>query len=216
MDENKWMAFIYSYWSMLSYWEMIKGYRKHDLQGAFWSLNALACRNELLMRIAHSVHLCEEIAKEYEVGVAAMKTLDEIKVLFARGDTRDHKVLRFDDCGVKPFRDKILAHPLNQLKAVLGKPNYEILLKWGTVEKTFRKIKEFADQVEAHMSHSGRWGFSTYKDELGDVDIEFKSVTRALEDAQKHDKLKLAIKLKGGRATVSCGWRHDDEVVLEQ
>src|SRR6516164_20924 len=82
MDEAKWMTFINHLWAAVFYWELIKQYRKHELSGPFFSLSALATRNEFLMRIAHAVHLCREIAKEYDVGEQARRTLDKIVSLF--------------------------------------------------------------------------------------------------------------------------------------
>jgi hypothetical protein len=213
MDEQKWMTFINYYWSIVSFWEIIKAYRTKELQGPFFSFSALATRNELLMRIAHAVKLCEEIAKEYDVGVEAHQTLGEIKALFAKGDTPDHSVLKFEDCGIKPFRDKILAHPLNQTKAVLGKPKYEISLKWDTVEKTLERIKVFAGQVEEHYRQTGHLTCSTYKDEIGDMETAFRAVTIAMEDAEKYDKLKREIASKG-KATVILDW-NTREIVVE-
>ena len=216
MDETKWMTFIHQFWGALSYWELMKMYRKYELHGAFFSLSALASRNELLMRIAHVVHLCKEVAKAYDIGNEATTTLAEIKKLYEKGDTPDRSVLQFEDCGVKPFRDKVLAHPLNPTKALLGKSECQILLKWDTVEQTLAKIREFADQVEEHNLRAGQWDFSTYKDAVDGVDVAFSAVMIALEDAAKYDRLQLAIKLKGGKATVSCDWRSgNDDIVVE-
>jgi hypothetical protein len=194
------MKFIHSYWAMISYWEIIKLYRKHALPGAFFNLTMLACRNELLMRIAHTVHLCRQIAKEYDVGPDARTTLAEIEALFERGDTPDRSALNFDDCGVKPFRDKVLAHPLNQTKAVLGKQGYQISLKWATVEETLSKIKEFANEVEGHNLGSGKWHSATLKDEVIGLEPAFMDVKLALEAAAKFDRLRRAILIKGGKA----------------
>lgn len=216
MDEDKWMTFIHSYWSMIAYWEMIKGYRKHELPGAFWSLNALACRNQFLMQIAHTVKLCAIVTKAYDIGSDALATFNQIQALFAKGDANKRSVLKFEDCGVLVFRDKVLAHPLNEQQKLLGKPEFEISLKWDTVEQTLIKIKEFADQVEQHNIRKGSLDFSTYKDEVGGPDIGFMTVTWALEEAEKHDKLKLAVRLKGGKATVSCSYQKDSELVVEE
>jgi len=123
---------------------------------------ALAVRNELLMQIAKSVKLCEEVAKVCVVGADAAVTLEEIKALAAKGDTRDRSVLEYPDCGVMPFRDKVLAHPLSQIKALHGKEPYRIDLQWATVEATLAKIQRFADQVEKH--NAPRWELSTYKE----------------------------------------------------
>ncbi len=207
MEEAKWMTFINHLWAALFYWELIKQYRKHELPGPFFSLSALATRNEFLMRIDHAVHLCREIAKEYDVGDQANKTLEEIVTLFERGDTLDRSVLKFEDCGLKPYRDKVLAHPANKIKELLGKERCEISLKWDTVEQTLNKIKKFADQVEQHNSRSGKWNFSTYKEDAGAMETAFRAVTIALEDAAEHDLLKRDIMLKGGRATVTLDWQ---------
>jgi hypothetical protein len=196
------MTFIEGIWGMVSFWEAIKLFRKHPLQGAFFGLTALACRNELLMRISHCVHLCEVAATEFELGKDAEKTLDEVKELFARGDTQDRKTVVFDDCGVKPFRDKILAHPLNHCKVLHDKERYLINLKWDTVEATLNKIKLFASQVECHNNAIGVLDVSTYKEGVG-LESSFKSLVLSLEASANYRQLQRAIMEKGGRATVA-------------
>ncbi len=213
MDEEKWMAFIHDFWGTLSYWKLIKLYQANELSGSFFMLSALATRNELLMRIAHTVHLCEEIAKEYDVGADAEKALQEIRKLYAQGDTPNRSALNFEDCGVKPYRDKILAHPLDTLKEILGKGRYEISLKWETVEKTLDKIREFANEVEAHYTEIGKWDFETHKD-VGGIEIGFDSLMIAMKDAAKYDRLKLAVRLKGRSVVVYD--RQADEIVVEE
>jgi hypothetical protein len=200
VDEEKWMIFIGHLWGTVYYWEL---YRTHELPGAFFSLTALAARNELLMRIAHAVHLCQEVAKEQDVGDEAKAALDEMLTLFERGDTLDRSVLTFEDCGVKPYRDKVLAHPLNNIKRLLGKDTYQISLKWATVEQTMNKIKQFADHVEQHNSSSGKSSWSTYKEDTGEMQRAFRAVTRALEDAAEYDLLKRQLIQKGGKATIT-------------
>jgi hypothetical protein len=118
MDEEKWMKFIQSYWAMLSYWEIIKLYRTHPLRGAFFHLTALACRNELLMRISHTVHLCQQIAKEYDVGVEAKATLAEIEALFQRGALRHRKGKGRPTC----THSAPVADPHGELDGDLGEP----------------------------------------------------------------------------------------------
>jgi hypothetical protein len=214
MDEQKWAIFVNHYCCVISFWEIIKAYRTKKLRGAFFSFLGLAARNELLMRIAHSVKLCEEIVKEYDVGDDAKFTLGEIKSLFEKGDTPDRSALKFENCGIKPFRDKILAHPLNQTKAVLGKPEYEISLQWETVEATLSKIKVFADQVEEHYRQAGRWNVATYKDGIAEVEDDFRAVMAAMEDGEKYNKLRREVMLKG-KATVSMDWKKR-EIVIEK
>jgi hypothetical protein len=214
MDEQKWMIFIEHYWGTMSYWELIKLFREQALPGAFFSLSALAIRNEFLMRIDHAVHLGEVIAGEYDVGEDAKRTLGEMKALYQKGDTKDRASLDFKDCGIKPFRDKVLAHPLCKIKSVLGKGEYQIALRWETVEWTLGLIRHFADQVEGHHRGLGTWDFSTHKGEMADVQTSFRAVLRAQEDAAKFDALKLAVSLKGGRAAVVRNLQ-TDEVSVE-
>ncbi len=207
MTEDQWMKFIDDFWGMYSYWELIGEYRKHPMQGAFFSLSALATRNELFMRITHLVDLCEQMGKNYDIGPDATQSLDEIRVLYDRGTSKNSAATKFLDCGLKAFRDKVLAHPCNSIKKILGKDEIEISLPWSTVEQTINKIKEFANRVERFNNESKLWNVSTYKDKIGDLDASFRRVVIALENSKKYDKMTQQIALRGGKATVSFDWR---------
>jgi hypothetical protein len=211
MDKDKWMAFIEHLWATIGYWQLVNYFRETNLSGSFFIFTRIAVRDKLLMLIAHSVHLCEEIAKEFDVGSHARETLEEIKVLYEKGDTRDRSVLTFEDCGVKAYRDKLLAHPLDHIKELLGKDQYQISLKWETIEQTLEKIKEFCDEVEVH--HSGSWAMSTYKVEVPDVEVGIQAIRVAIERADKYETLQRKVALKG-KATVFFDWQKD-ELVLE-
>ncbi|MEI7688000.1 MAG: hypothetical protein WCL32_23580 [Planctomycetota bacterium] len=216
MTEEQWMKFIDELWGMQSYWELILEYRKNPtMQGAFFSLSALATRNELLMRIAHVVHLCEEISKNFEIGTDATESLDEIRSLYTKGDSRNSAHLKFVDCGVKPFRDKVLAHPLNKIKTILGKDEIEISLPWQTIEQTIAKIKEFANWVEVFNNQAKRWSLSTYKDKIGDIDHAFRRVVIAFEDSKKFRQLEHKVALRGGKATVRFNWQTREMTILD-
>jgi hypothetical protein len=213
MDEQRWMIFINHYWLTIAYRDILKHFREGKLQGMFFGLCAVACQHELLMMIAHAVHLCEEVSKEYDVGPDAMKVLAELKALYAQGDSKNQAKLNFDDCGIKPFRDKLLAHPLNQIKMVLGKPEYHIDLKWDTIEATLNKIKEFAHHVEEHHGRLGQWNFWTDKGSVGSVEVALTQVTLEVEDAAKYEKLKREIGL--GKKLVKWDW-NKDEILVEE
>jgi hypothetical protein len=204
MNKDKWMIFIDHLWSVIAYWQLANLYRNEKLTGSFFQLTAIAIRNELLMRIAHTVHICEDIAKNYDVGEEATATLEEAKALFDKGNTDDRSALAFDDCGVKVYRDKIIGHPLNVIKAVLGKEEYKINLKWETVAETLEKLKLFASQVEDHYSES--WEFSTYKEEVNGIDADFNEVIHSLKEAADYDKLKLEV-TKRGRPRIMWDWQ---------
>lgn len=204
LNKDRWMTFIDHLWSVVAYGQLINLYQKTPLPGSFFHLTALAVRNELLMRIAHTVHLCEVIADKHDVGPAASATLNEIKVLYERGYTDNKSALTFDDCGVKVFRDKVLGHPLNTIKTTLGKDEYQISLKWETVEETLSKLKLFATQVEMHYLDD--WDFSTAKDEVIGVDDDFNHVISSLREAEDYDNLKFEIS-KRGSPRISWDWQ---------
>jgi hypothetical protein len=215
MPKDNWMKFINSVWTMMAYWEWIKLYRNSSerLPNTFcMRLAALAVRNELLMNIAHVVHVCEEIAKNHEIGSAAHAALKDIQVLYAKGDTPDRSILTFEDCGLKPFRDKVLAHPLNEIKATLGKPEYQISLKWKTIEDTIAKINKFCDHVEAH--NRSEWQVTTYRGGDVGVDVGFSQIVHAVEAAEKLGRLTLEI-AKKGHPRVHWDWSVDEIIIDE-
>jgi hypothetical protein len=148
------------------------------------------------MGISRIVQLCKEIGKNYDIGSAAQAALKDIESLYAKGEIPDDRMaLVFEDCGVKVFRDKQLAHPLNEIKATLGKPNYQISMKWTTVEETIGKINKFCDEVEAH--HRNDWGLTTYRGEHVGDDSGCSYVVRLIEKAGKWEHLKAQIAEKG-------------------
>jgi hypothetical protein len=214
MNEQEWMVFVNHYWETLSWWEMVKLFRKHQPRGVFFGLNAMACRNQLLMNIALAVKLCEFIQKTYQINGKAAKTLDELKSLYDREETKNRDKLHFPDCGIAVFRNKILAHPLNHVKKMQGK-EYEIDLKWDTVEETLTTIKQFANEVEEHFSQRNNWDFATYKEEVAGLEASFGDVISSMDDAANYHKVRREIMLKGGKATVSCSWRPSDEIVVD-
>jgi len=150
------------------------------------------------MSIARIVHLCREIAKNHDIGGAAQAVLKDIESLYANAkeDMPDDRTsLNFEDCGVKPYRDKLLAHPLNEIKAALGKPKYQISVKWKTVEDTIAKINEFCDEVEAHYQQE--WNVSTYRGEHVGEDLGCSYLVRLADESEKWDRLKIKIAKKG-------------------
>jgi hypothetical protein len=211
MEKEKWMKFINHLWLTMSYWQLTKACKENNPPGLFFELASHAFRNELLMQIDHSVHLCRQIAANYDVGSAAEKTLKEINDLHQQGETSDRAALVFEDCGVKPFRDKVLAHPLGHIKELLGKGKYELSLKWATVEQTLNKIKQFADEVEQH--NLAKWDLTSYKERVDAVDFGFQQIMLALKNAAKYDQLKLAVSGKVER--VYRDWEKD-EIVIEK
>ncbi len=212
MDETQWMVFINQYWGTLVYWQLIQLYRQHKPKGPFFGLTALACRDKLLLGLAHCVDLSREIARYYDVGPEAKKTVEEIVRLYQKGESSNRSEVQFEDCGIKVFRDKILAHPLDHIKEALGKPEYAISLQWQTVEDTLSKLRQFADQVEAH--HSRHWNMLTVKEDVGGIDIAFTAVMVALEYAEKFRDLQRILIDKGGRASVH-GDVANDQIVVE-
>ncbi len=213
MNKDNWMEFVQSYWRARAYWQYFNLIGKEgfgDLSKIFFDWIGTAVRNELLMKLDHCVHLAGMIADEHDVGDAARNTLERLRAVHAKGDTRDRSELSFEDCGIKPFRDKLIAHPLNVGKAVLGKPEYKISLSLATVEQTLNLIKQFADEAEQHnLPH---WE-SSCKENIGFVEASFSSIACAIEAAAKYESLKHEIALKG-RAMVEWNWEKDEIVIL--
>ena len=211
MDKGKWMTFINHLWVTIGYWHLLNAYKQNALQEVFFDLTGLAVRNEFLMRIAHTVHLCQEIDKEFDVGPDAQNTLKEVVQLYEKGDSLDRRVMTFKDCGIKPFQDKVLAHPLDHIKELLGKPPYHISVKWETMEETLEKIKQFCDLVERH--HAGSWDLTSYKDEVRAVDVAFQKVMWGLKEGAKYEMLKQEVGLRGEKVH----WDpQKDEIVIDE
>jgi hypothetical protein len=213
MSKDNWMKFINGIWTLVAYWRWLQHFREASDQfprTLYFTLTVQAVRNELLMSVAHTVHLCDEIAKNHDIGSAAAASVKEIQTLYAKGDTPDRSTLIFDDCGVKPFRDKVLAHPLNDIKATLGKPEYQISLKWETVEETIAKINRFCDEVEAH--NRADWDMSTYRGGDIGMDVGFSHLIRAFKALEKFENLKLEIGKKGN-PRVHLDWNLDEVVI---
>ncbi len=213
MDPEKWMVFINQFWWTLTHWQMIQLYKSKKLDGAFFALTGLAIQDKLLMEMVHTIHLCDEIAKNFDVGREAEQCLGEIKELFDKGESGDRGQASFQDCGIKPYRDKVLAHPIDHVREILGKGPIQISLKWETVEETFRKIKEFCNAVEQH--HAGGWDFSTYKDEVSGADIGLEVVLNLMEDGKKYDELRRQIIVRE-RVMVGLDSRTLDLVIREE
>ena len=206
MTEVKWMEFIRLYWTAISYWEMIKGFRSQELRGCFFSLSALACRNSLLWGIAKFIELCNRADGKVEFGDEATETLNLLTQLYNKGQKKNSNDLNYEACGVGQFRDKELAHPLNALKGVLGKDAYKITLEWDTVEETLMKMKLFADQVEVYHREKGTWNVSTFKDGIPDVEFVFGDLSKDLEAAQKYAELVRAIQMSEGSVKVKLNY----------
>jgi len=208
MNKEKWMIFIQHLWATVGYWQLVKLYRDNHLPGSFFKFTAYALRDKLLMQLANSVHLCAEIAEKHEVGEKARTTLEQIKTVYRKGEA-DYRALRFEDCGIKPYRDKVLAHPAAIIKELFGKEQYQISLRWETIDQTLEKIKQFADEVEAH--HAATWEMSTFKQDVG-VETGFRSLMIGLDNGEKYDKLKLSVALKG-KPKVYVDWEKNEIVV---
>ena len=100
---------------------------------------------------------------------------------------------------------------MDHIKELLGKPNYTVSLQWQTVEETLNKLKQFADEVETHLSRHLK--ISTVKDEIAGIDTAFAGVMIALEYATKFRELQRILIDKGGRAMVWNDLAHDQIVV---
>jgi len=118
----------------------------------------------------------------------------------------------FDDCGVGPFRDKCLGHPLNHIKRLLGKQEYVISLRWETVERTFEKIKQFFNEVEEH--YVGDWNLSSWKQEVNGVEDCFERVVIGLGLGDKYERLMRVVMTKG-TCKVSWDWQKREIIVMQ-
>jgi hypothetical protein len=213
LDKDKWMEVVNHLWGTLVDWQLVRLYRQKAPRDRFFEWTYRALLNNLLMRIAHTVHICQEVAKEFHVGQNAKSTLDEIIALFTKGDSRDRSARIFDDCGVGPFRDKCLGHPLNPVKRLLGKEEYVISLRWETVERTFEKIKQFFDEVEEHYAED--WNLSTWKQEVSGVEDCFARVITGLGLGDKYESL-MRVVMRKGACKVSWDWQKREIIVMEE
>ncbi len=213
LDKDKWMEAINHLWGTLVDWQLVQSYRKKAPRDYFFQYTYRALLNDLLMRIAHTVHICQELANEFHVGQKAKSTLYEIIALFTKGNSKDRSALIFDDCGVGPFRDKCLGHPLNPIKRLLGKQEYVISLRWETVERTFEKIKQFFDEVEEH--YVGHWNLTTWKQEVSGVEDCFERVIIGLGLGDKYERLMRVVMCKG-TCKVSWDWQKREIIVMEE
>jgi hypothetical protein len=215
VDEATWTKFIQHYWLTLAYWEIMKCYRTTHLGGAFFALSSLATQNELMMCIVRIVDLCNQMEREYpDLGDGVKNALVEINTVYARGHKEDRACTKFENCGIKVFRDKVLAHPVTQVKALFGRNELQISVEWGTVEATLNAVKKFADQVEEHYCRSGHSDFTTDKEAVAGVGPAFLRVALDIRDSKRYDELKLEIAKKGGKASVIYD-RIKDEIVVE-
>ena len=165
MDKEKWMLFIQQLWATIGYWQLVKLYRENVLPGSFFQFTAFALRDKLFLLLANTVQVCDEIAQNHDIGDKAKATLEEINALYCRGEGEPRsRTLNYEDCGIKPYRDKVLAHPAAFIKELLGKEPFKISLRWETVEQTLEKIKQFADEVEAHYLPT--WDITTFNARL--------------------------------------------------
>src|SRR5262245_47140228 len=214
MSEKQWKAFIDHLWLMVAFWSLMKGYKRSEskqLKGGYFYLSMIATRDQFFMTIAHTFHLCAEIVKQYDVGDDAKARFAELQEIFTQRDTQDRSVLTFDDCGIKAFRDKVLAHPSDHIKALHGKEPLKISLKWETVEKTVKQINEFADCVEMHYGWT-----QTHKEGILGLDDDFLGVVFAMRDSEKYDVLMRNIMLKGGKASVAVDWMQHELAIVDE
>jgi hypothetical protein len=212
LDKDKWIEIVDHLCVTLVDLQLVQLYRKKAPRDHFFEYTYRALLNDLLMRIAHTVHICQEVASEFHIGQNAKSTLDEIIALFSKGNSKDRSALIFDDCGIGPFREKCLGHPLNPIKRLLGKQEYVISLKWETVESTFEKIKQFCDEVEAH--YASQWKLSTWKQEVGGVEDCFERIVIGLGLGDKYDSLMRVVMCKG-ICKVSWDWQKREIIVME-
>jgi len=207
---DKWMKLIHHVWSTIFYWELVQQYMKDRPTDNFFHLTWYAIKDKLLLAIANTVPLCEQIITQIDIGPDAEKAFAELKELYKKGDLGDRSTLDFEDCGVKVLRDKVIAHPLSQIKEILGKDPYKISMKWDTVEATIDKIREFCAAVERHNAKD--WQSSSYLQSTGDGADALKYILRSMEDAKKYHKLKLEI-AKKGKPRVWYNWTSKDFVI---
>ncbi|HZZ77394.1 MAG TPA: hypothetical protein VFE62_02685 [Gemmataceae bacterium] len=205
------MIFIEHFWHVVAHRQLLDLYKKHKPRGSFFQLTGEAILREFLLLTAHMIHEAEEIVKNYPVGEEAKATLEELKAVYAKGDTYDRTATNFPDCGIKIYRDKVLGHPLNNIKAILGKGLYEIHLKWETIDHTFALLRQFCTDVESE--YSDEWKTETAKDEIIGLDAGFLEILYALLAAEELKELKLAV-VKRGRPRIRLDWQAD-RFVLE-
>jgi hypothetical protein len=204
------MKLINHVWSTIIYRELARQYLADQPADPFFLLTWYAVRDKLLMGIAHAVMLCEQIAKQIDVGPEGKKALAELIDLYAKGNLADRSATDFDDCGVLVFRDKVIAHPLNKIKEIHDKDQYKISVKWETVDATIGKIREFCQNVEQHNVEE--WNTSSYLEGTGEGADALKHVLFQMEEARKYHKLKFEV-TKAGKPRIWYDWNSKRFVV---
>jgi hypothetical protein len=208
---EKWMKLINHVWATVFYRELARQYLADQPLEPFFLLMWYAVKDKLLMGIAHAVTLCVQIAKQIDIGPEGKKALAELKELYAKGDLEDRLASDFDDCGVKVFRDKVIAHPANKVKEIQGKDPYKVSVKWETVDATIEKIREFCQAVERH--NADHWkNTSSYLGETGDGASALKLILSQMEEARKYHKLRSEV-AQAGRPRIWYDWNSKEFIV---
>ena len=169
-----------------------------------------------LLSVAKFVELCTKTETGVEFGPTATKTLLAIRDLYNKGANKNSAHLDFEGCGVGPFRDKALGHPLNSIKVVLEKAQYKISLDWKNVEDLLALIKRFVDEVERHHEEKdpNHWPLNTYLEGMIDIRDDFSDLQIALDHAAEYQRLLRESLLAMGDMTIRMNYQtHELEIV---
>jgi hypothetical protein len=210
---EKWMKQIIDLmWQIALRWEILQQYKDSQPNGVFFALSSFDTREAFFRKLSHAVALCEEVAKHPDIGLEGQVRLEELRALYKKAESEDRSRLDYDDCGLKVYRDKVLAHPVNPSKDLGGKEQLKISMKWETVEQTLAKLREFCAAVERHKVAD--WKTTSYLGETGEAADDLKYVLRCMQEAKEYDRLKQ--QLCGQKATVWYDWKTEKFMIKKQ
>ena len=117
--------------------------------------------------------------------------LEALKSIYNKGNAKDRSALDLKDCGVAAFRDKVLAHPVNKIKAILDKEEYAVSLNWETIQETIDKITGFCSVVETHNWPD--WKTEHFLGETGEGAGALKDIVGEVHDAAQYRRLRIEV-----------------------
>jgi hypothetical protein len=203
MTQQTWTEqFVDHLWTAIGYRQLARYYwdNRDKLQGGFFVFTGMAINRELIMVMAHAYDLAKLIAEKRAVGSDAQKRFEELTAFYDKNyDKYSRNELDLQDCGIHAYRDKIVAHPLNHIKEILGKDQYQISLKWETIEETLEKMKQFATAVEEN--YNSDWGMRTGKEDIPAIADGIDMLRSTLKSEGRYLELRRKLILRQGKET---------------
>lgn len=180
MGKEQWDFIINDVWYVLCQWQTVQKFKEYKPDGSFFRLSWYATKNELLMSINRVIQVVNSVKEELDLEVDAQVLLEELNALHEKGYD-NQRGTDYENCGIKAYRNKVLGHPVDVIRAILGK-EFKISLDWDTVEETIISLKEFCHAVE--QQNANKWNVTSYLDKVYGVDEGFDKVMNGLYDGE--------------------------------